>query len=374
MTRRGLILFVSMAIIWGIPYLFIRIAVAEITPATLVFLRTTVATAILLPVALCRVDLRAVLVHWRWIAVFAAIEIAIPWVLLGSAEQHLSSSLTALLIAATPLIGTVFALATRGTDRLTRTGVFGLFVGLAGVLAIVGSDFGTRDPIALLQVIVTAVCYAIGPAILSRRLGGVSSVGIMALSLAGVAVLYAPLAALQWPAVTPSTNAILSVLVLGTVCTAAAFILFAALIGEIGPVRSTVITYINPAVAAIVGVAVLSETFTPVMGLGLVLVITGSVLATRRPTSPVAEAEAGAGVPAMGAVPPSVEPAEARLGAAPTPCAPTGRRPRTRRGTSSAPCARRRAAGRPSASGRGPPATSRSGGGATPSGTASAPS
>ena len=126
MTRRGLILFVSMAIIWGIPYLFIRIAVAEITPATLVFLRTSVATAILLPVALLRIDLRAVLVHWRWIAVFAAIEIAIPWVLLGSAEQHLSSSLTALLIAATPLIGTVFAVATRGTDRLTRTGVLGL--------------------------------------------------------------------------------------------------------------------------------------------------------------------------------------------------------------------------------------------------------
>ena len=312
MTRRGLALFISMAIIWGIPYLFIRIAVAEITPATLVFLRTSVATVILLPLALWRVDLRAVLVHWRWIAVFAAIEIAIPWVLLGSAEQHLSSSLTALLIAATPLIGTVFALATGGTDRLRRTGVLGLFVGLAGVLAIVGSDFGTRDPVALLQVIVTAVCYAIGPAILSRRLGGVSSVGIMALSLAGVAVLYAPIAALQWPATTPSTNAILSVLVLGTVCTAAAFILFAALIGEIGPVRSTVITYINPAVAAIVGVAVLSETFTPVMGLGLVLVITGSVLATRRPTAAVAETQAGGSAPEMGVVPPSVEPAEAR--------------------------------------------------------------
>ena len=302
-----------MAIIWGIPYLFIRIAVAEITPATLVFLRTTVATVILLPLALWRVDLRAVLVHWRWIAVFAAIEIAIPWVLLGSAEQHLSSSLTALLIAATPLIGTVFA----ARDRWHRpaqadAASLGLFVGLVGVLAIVGSDFGTRDPVALLQVIVTAVCYAIGPAILARRLGGVSSVGIMALSLAGVAVLYAPIAALQWPAVTPSTNAILSVLVLGTVCTAAAFILFAALIGEIGPVRSTVITYINPAVAAIVGVAVLSETFTPVMGLGLVLVITGSVLATRRPRRRSPTPEAGAAAPEMGAVPPSVEPAEAR--------------------------------------------------------------
>ena len=309
MTRRGLILFASMAIIWGIPYLFIRIAVTEITPATLVFLRTTVATAILLPLALWRVDLRAVLVHWRWIAVFAAIEIAIPWVLLGSAEQQLSSSLTGLLIAATPLIGTVFAVATGGTDRLGRSGVVGLLVGLVGVTAIVGADYGTRDPIAVLQVFVTAVCYAIGPAILARRLGRVSSVGIMALSLAGVAVLYAPLAALQWPVVTPSTNAILSVLILGTVCTAAAFILFAALISEIGPVRSTVITYINPAVAAIVGVAVLSETFTPVMGLGLALVIAGSALATRRPAPPAAEA----GADTIGlAIPTLAEPSEAR--------------------------------------------------------------
>ena len=186
MTRRGLILFVSMAIIWGIPYLFIRIAVAEISPAVLVFLRTVIATAILLPIALLRVDLRAVLVHWRWVAAFAAIEIAIPWVLLGSAEQHLSSSLTGLLIASTPLIGTVFAVTTGGTDRLGRTGLAGLLVGLVGVAAIVGGDFQTNDPIALVQVFLVAACYAIGPAILARRLGGVSSLGIMALSLRGL--------------------------------------------------------------------------------------------------------------------------------------------------------------------------------------------
>ncbi len=283
MTRRGLILFVSMAIIWGIPYLFIRVAVAEISPPVLVFLRTLIATVILLPVALLRVDLRAVLVHWRWVAAFALIEIAIPWVLLGSAEQHLSSSLTGLLIASTPLIGTVFAVATGGTDRLGRTGVLGLLVGLAGVLAIVGGDFATADVLALVQVFLVAVCYAIGPAILARRLVGVPSLGIMALSLAGSALLYAPVAAFQWPAAPLSTNVIASVLVLGTVCTAAAFILFAALIGEIGPVRATVITYINPAVAAILGVAVLQETFTPAMGVGLALVILGSALATRRP-------------------------------------------------------------------------------------------
>jgi drug/metabolite transporter (DMT)-like permease len=284
-TRRGLALFVSMAIIWGIPYLFIRVAVAEITPPVLVFLRTVIATAILLPIAVWKVDLRAVLLHWRWVAAFAAIEIAIPWVLLGSAEQHLTSSLTGLLIATTPLIGTIFALLTGGTDRLSRTGVIGLLVGLVGVVAIVGGDFDTSDLMALTQVFLVAVCYAVGPAILARRLGGVSSLGIMALSLAGSALLYAPVAALQWPASAVSTNVVISVLVLGTVCTAAAFMLFAALIGEIGPVRATVITYINPAVAAILGVAVLQETFTPAMGAGLALVILGSALATRRPAA-----------------------------------------------------------------------------------------
>ena len=300
-TRRGLILFLSMAIIWGIPYLFIRVAVAEISPPVLVFLRTLIATAILLPVALLRIDLRAVLVHWRWVAAFAAIEIAIPWVLLGSAEQRLSSSLTGLLIASTPLIGTVFAVATGGTDRLGRTGVLGLLVGLAGVLAIVGGDFATTDVLAVVQVLLVAVCYAIGPAILARRLGGVPSLGIMALSLAGSALLYAPVAVLQWPAAPLSTNVIVSVVVLGTICTAAAFILFAALIGEIGPVRATVITYINPAVAAILGVAVLQETFTPAMGVGLALVVLGSALATRRPQA--IEAAPDPAVAALATVP-----------------------------------------------------------------------
>jgi drug/metabolite transporter (DMT)-like permease len=289
-TRRGIVLFALMAVIWGIPYLFIRVAVAEITPATLVFLRTAVATAILLPIALFRVDLRAVLVHWRWVAAFAVIEIAIPWVLLGSAEQHLSSSLTGLLIATTPLIGTVFAVATGAADRLGRPAIAGLLVGLVGVVAIVGGDFATSDVMSLVQVFLVAVCYAVGPAILARRLGGLPSLGIMALSLAGSMLLYAPIAALQWPTVAPSTNVIISILVLGTVCTAAAFMIFAALIGEIGPVRATVITYINPAVAAVVGVLVLQETFTPAMGVGLALVITGSVLATRRPSATSAPA------------------------------------------------------------------------------------
>jgi drug/metabolite transporter (DMT)-like permease len=281
MTRRGLVLFGLMSVIWGIPYLFIRVAVAEITPATLVFARTAIAAAILLPIALLRVDLRAVLARWRWVVAFAAVEIAVPWVMLGSAEQHLSSSLAGLLIAGVPLVGTAFALATSGADRLGRTGLVGLVIGLIGVAAIVGGDFGTSDTTALLEIAVVVVGYAVGPAILSRRLGGLSSVGVMALALALCAVVYVPIAAVQWPSVVPSTNVLASVAILTIVCTAAAFLAFAALIDEVGPVRATVITYVNPAVAAVLGVLVLHETLSVAMWFGFALVILGSTLATR---------------------------------------------------------------------------------------------
>ncbi len=280
-TRRGLVLFGLMSVLWGIPYLFIRVAVAEITPAALVLARTALAAAILLPIALARVDLRPVLARWRWVVAFAAIEIAIPWVALGSAEQHLSSSLTGLLIAGVPLVGTTLALATGGADRLGRTGLLGLLIGLVGVAAIVGGDYATSDPTALLQVAVVVVCYAVGPAILARRLGGLPTVGVMALSLALCAVVYVPIAAVQLPAVVPSTNVLASIVILAVVCTAAAFLVFGALIDEIGPVRATVITYVNPAVAAVLGVLVLNETFSVAMGIGFGLVILGSTLATR---------------------------------------------------------------------------------------------
>ena len=281
MTRRGLVLFGLMSVIWGIPYFFIRIAVAEMTPATFVFARTAIAAAILLPIALLRVDLRLVLTRWRWVVAFAVAEIAGPWVLLGSAEQHIPSSLAGLLVAGVPLVGSAIALGTGGADRLGRTALLGLLVGLAGVVAIVGGDFVASDTTALLSVGVVVVGYAVGPAILSRRLGGLPSVGVMALSLALCAVAYAPIAVVQWPSVMPSTNALASIATLAIVCTAAAFLLFAALIAEIGPVRATVITYVNPAVAAVLGVLVLRETFTVGMAIGFALVILGSTLATR---------------------------------------------------------------------------------------------
>ena len=289
MNRRALVLFALMSVIWGIPYLFIRVAVDEITPATLVFFRTSIGAAILLPLALARTDIRAVLAHWRWIGAFAVVEVAIPWVLLGSAEQHVTSSLAALLVAGVPLVGTVVALTTGSRHRVGPTGALGLLLGMTGVAAIVGFDIEGTDPSALVEIAVVVVGYAVGPAILSRRLASVPSVAIMALSLTMCALLYAPVAVLQWPNAVPSFNAIAAIVTLGTVCTAAAFIVFAALIGAVGPVRSTVITYINPAVAALLGVAVLNEPITVPMLAGFGLVLAGSALATRAPAEPMAE-------------------------------------------------------------------------------------
>jgi drug/metabolite transporter (DMT)-like permease len=280
-TRRALVLFGLMSLIWGIPYLFIRVAVAEISPATLVFARTAIGAMVLLPIALTRSDLRPVVQRWRWVAAFAVVEMGVPWVLLGSAEQHITSSLAGLLVAGVPLVATVIAVATGGRDRVGPSGLLGLLIGLAGVAAIVGVNLGTSSATSFLEMTLVVIGYAVGPAILARRLAGVSNVGVMALSLSLIAVAYAPVALIQRPTVMPSVDALAAVVVLGLVCTAAAFLLFWALIDETGPVRATVITYFNPAVATLLGVVVLNESFTAVMGVGFGLVILGSVLATR---------------------------------------------------------------------------------------------
>jgi len=168
-TRRALILFGLMSVIWGIPYLLIRVAVAEISPATLVFARTGIATLILVPIALLRGDLRPVLERWRWMVAFAVVEVGVPWVLLGSAEQHVTSSLAGLLVAGVPLVGTVIAVGTGSRHRVGLAGVVGLLVGTGGVAAIIGVNLGSSDTTALLEMGLVVIGYALGPAILSRR-------------------------------------------------------------------------------------------------------------------------------------------------------------------------------------------------------------
>jgi drug/metabolite transporter (DMT)-like permease len=278
-TRRGWVLFVAMSVIWGVPYLMIRVAVEELSPGTLVFLRTALAALLLVPIAAARGEVRPALVRWRWLVVFTAVEIAVPWVLLSSAETHVSSSLAALIIAGVPLVGA--AIARASGERLGRSNLAGLLVGLAGVGAIVGTEIGGGSATAFAELGVVAVCYAVGPIILARYLDEAPALAVIAVSLGIAALAYAPVAALHPPDGMLSGRVIASVLGLAFLCTALAFLLFFALIAEIGPVRATVITYVNPAVAAIAGVTILDEAFTVGMGVGFVLVLIGSFFATR---------------------------------------------------------------------------------------------
>jgi drug/metabolite transporter (DMT)-like permease len=280
LTRRGALLFAAMCVIWGIPYLMIRVAVRELAPVTMVFLRTGIAAALLVPLAARRGELRPLLGRWRPLLAYTAIEVALPWVLLGHAETRLTSSLTGLLIAAVPLVVALIVTLSGARVRLGGRRWLGLLVGIAGVGAIVGLDVGQINLVALGELALVAVCYAVGPLILARRLGGLPALGIVAASLALSAFLYAPLAAGNWPSTFPSAHVVESVVGLAVVCSAAAFLIFFALIREVGPVRATVFIYVNPAVAAALGVTLLNERLTVGMVIGFVLVLAGSILAT----------------------------------------------------------------------------------------------
>lgn len=298
MDRRAGLLFVALGFAWGIPYLLIKVSVEELSPAVLVFARTALAALILMPIALSQGVVRSTMRRWRVLLVYSVIEIAVPWVLLNDAERHLPSSTTGLLIAAVPLAGVGLAFATGTAERLGPKGWLGLVAGLAGVAALVGLDIDTSDRGAVLQVLVVVVGYAIGPYIIARHLKDESGIGVIAISLTIVALVYVPVVLLGpgLPAEVPSPEVIASVVVLAVVCTAAAFVMLFALVGLIGPVRATAITYLNPAVAIVAGAIFLDETVTVWTVLGFGLVLLGSFLITRRPSGPPAGLVPPAGV------------------------------------------------------------------------------
>lgn len=282
MSRRGWLLFAAMCVIWGLPYLFIRVAVEHVSPGSLVFLRTGLGALVLLPIALARNEVAVVLRRWRWLVVFAVIEVVTPWLLLSDAERHLTSSLAGLLVAGVPLIGAILARFSSHGDRVSPMQLVGLLVGVVGVASLVGLDFGQVSGVALAEMAVVAVCYAVGPIVLARRLADLPSLGVIAGALTISAVIYLPFAVAQPPDLSRG-SVLLSVVVLGLVCTALAFMLFFKLIADIGPTRSTVITYVNPAVALLLGVVVLSEHITVGMIVGFPLILAGSILGARNP-------------------------------------------------------------------------------------------
>jgi drug/metabolite transporter (DMT)-like permease len=283
MSRRGWVLFLAMSVIWGVPYLLIKVAVEEVSPVMVVFARCVVGAVLLLPWTIAKGQVRPALRHWRALLLFTVLEMAGPWLLLSYAEQSLSSSLTGLLVATVPFVAALAARLAGEEERLTPVRLLGMGIGVVGIAALLGLDVGGAQLLPILAVALTVIGYATGPLVVSRALPEVPGAAASSIALVITAVVYAPFAVPRFPEVgDASAPALLSLVGLGAVCTALALALFFALIREVGPQRALVITFVNPAVAVLLGVALLDEPFTLGIAIGLPLVLVGCVLATRR--------------------------------------------------------------------------------------------
>lgn len=286
MTRRDYTLFGSLCVIWGIPYLFIKFALDDFSPATVVLIRTGIAAVIMIPIAFARGELRPALSIWPWVLTFAIIEMAGPWLMLNDAETRVSSGLAGLMIATTPLMGTVIGALLGDRSVWHSTRLVGLGIGFVGVVSLVWLNIngGHADLLSIIELTLVSLGYSAAPAMAARKLAHVSTFGVIALSAAMVAVIYLVPGIYTWPSYTPSAKAITSVVVLGVVCTALAFFLFFTLLQRMGAVRITLITYVNPAVAVTLGIIFLNEPITIGTIIGFPLVLIGSWFATKRPT------------------------------------------------------------------------------------------
>jgi len=282
-SARAWAAFGAVSTLWGIPYLFIKVAVDDgVPPLFLAWVRVTLGAAVLLLVAWRAGVLGTLRGRWRWVAIYAVIEVCIPFPLIAAGEQHVASSLAAILIASVPLIIALLALRFDHSERVGGRRLVGLFIGLGGVVALVGIDVGGQvdELLGAGAILLAAVGYAIGPMMLKRKMADLDPRAMMAGALLAASVVLLPFGLASVPAATPSGEAIASLAVLGVFCTAAAFVFFGMLIVDAGPSRASVITYVAPVVAVALGVTVLGE--RPGVGAvaGLLLILAGSWLST----------------------------------------------------------------------------------------------
>jgi len=268
-----------MAVLWGIPYLLIRVAVREITPGILVFGRTAPAALLLLPLVIHRRQFRLIIENAWWILVFGVVEFGVPWFFMGTAERHITSSLTSLIICGVPLVSIVFARYTSAHEPLHLKRLTGLLIGAAGVALLVGLDVGHGSGPWIVVMGIVCLGYASGPLVLSTKLSQVPGPAVVCGATAMVALGWLPYAATHWPHHL-ATETWLSVATLSVFCTATAFLVFFALIKDIGSSRSLVVVYANTGIAVALGIIFLREPLTLGIIMGFPLIVAGSYLAT----------------------------------------------------------------------------------------------
>ncbi len=283
MTRKGWFLFVAISIVWGIPYFFIKIALQELDPITIVFARVCIAALVLVPIVLVRKQVSPLLKRWRVLLLLSLIQIAVPFLLIGYGEKYIASSLTSLLIAAEPILIALLALRFDPSERVRGVRLLGLAVGMMGVVVIVGFDVsgGILGVLGASLVLLATISYSFSALLVKRpAVASLPSIGVVAVQCTVSAIVLAPLALTHLPTRLPSLPIIITVLILGLICTALAYLIFYALIAEVGASRGTVFTYVNPAVSVLLGVFILGEPLNAFIITGFVLVLLGSWLST----------------------------------------------------------------------------------------------
>jgi drug/metabolite transporter (DMT)-like permease len=288
MSRKGLLLFLIAGTAWGLPYLFIRIAVEDFSTWTIVFSRVVIGAAVLIPIAMNLKVLRPALKAWKYVLAYAVIEMVLPWFLITEAERVINSGLAGLLVATVPFFGLVIGIFYQKDKSLKHPKTLaGLAVGFTGVIMLVGID-AFNGHLSLPHVgmlILASIGYAIAPVIVATKIPHVSGVAVNGLAMAIVAIVYAVPALISLPkeiAANPPVESWLSLIGLGVICSAIAFVAFFRLIKEIGSTRSTLVTYMNMAVAVVLGIVLLGEPLTVGILIGMPLVVLGSYFATRK--------------------------------------------------------------------------------------------
>ena len=284
MSKTGWYRFAIVGFIWGVPYLFLKVAVEEISPAVVVLGRVAIGAAILLPIALKRNVFFIPRKYWPFVLLYTVTELIGPWYFITVAEQKITSGLTGLLVATVPIWAAILA-SIFGDKPVWHAGrLFGLIVGFIGVIAVVGIESlsGGQDIVAIGMVILAAMGYAYAINMITRRIPEVPGLGLNTWAMIITSIVFLPFAIGSWPTQMPSVEAIGSVVVLGVLCTAIAFVIFFRLIAEVGPPRASLVTYLNTAVAVVLGVVILDEPFTLGIAIGLPLVLVGSYFASRK--------------------------------------------------------------------------------------------
>ena len=287
MSRKSALIFALVGFLWGIPYLFIKVAVDEengYAPAIVVFGRVLIGAAILIPLAIKDRSIFAAFRGIKYVAFYALLEMVIPWILIGTAEQKISSGLAGLLIASVPIWSNLITYFQGDKDALKANRIVGIGIGFIGVVLIVGIETftGSSDPLSILMVIVSAIAYAYAVIMIRNKLPDVSGIAINGVAMALTAIFYLPFTIALWPDHTVSSEATYSVIALGVFSTGIAFAFFFTLMADIGPTRASLVTYWNTAIAVLLGIMILSEPLTVGMSIGLPLVMLGSWLVNRR--------------------------------------------------------------------------------------------